>query len=50
MEKTTILIHREKDDEEVNCECGEHRIVTFVNGSNDIMEIIKDLIKTQYQP
>ena len=49
MEKTTILIHGEKDEESASCECGEHRIVTFVNGSKDIMEIIKDLIKTQYQ-
>ena len=50
MEKTTILIHREKDEEKISCKCGEHRVVTFVNGTKDIMEIIKDLIKTQYQP
>lgn len=50
MEKTTILVHREKDEESLICECGEHRIVNFVNGQKDIMEIIKELIKTQYQP
>ena len=50
MEKTTIYIHREKDEESIFCECGEHRVVTFVNGTKDIMEIIKELIKTQYQP
>lgn len=50
MEKTTIYIHREKDEELLSCECGEHRIVNFVNGKRDIMEVIKDLIKTQYQP
>ena len=50
MKKTTILIHREKDEEMLACGCGEHRIVTFVNGTKDIMEIIKELIKTQYQP
>jgi hypothetical protein len=50
MEKTTIYIHREKDEEGILCECGEHRVVTFVSGSRDITEILKDLIKTQYQP
>lgn len=50
MEKTTIYIHREKDEEEICCECGEHRVVTFINGHKDITTILKDLIKTQYQP
>lgn len=50
MEKTTIYIHREKDEEMISCECGEHRVVTFINGSKDITKIIKDLIKYQYQP
>ena len=50
MEKTTILIHRERDEEPISCACGEYRMVTFVNGTKDIMYIIKELIKTQYQP
>lgn len=50
MEKTTIYIHREKDEEEIYCECGEHRVVTFINGTKDIAKIIKDLIKNQHQP
>ena len=50
MEKTTIYIHKEKEEPTVSCDCGEHRVVTFVNGKRDIMEVIKDLIKTQYQP
>ena len=50
MGKTTLYIHREKDEEEISCECGEHRVVTFINGSKDITRIIKDLIKYQYQP
>lgn len=50
MEKTTIYIHREKDEEIQEYICGEHRIVTYVNGSKDIIKILKDLIKTQYQP
>lgn len=44
MEKTTLYIHRNQDELESypNDEC---RIVTFVNGNQDIMNIIKNLIK-----
>lgn len=50
MEKRTIYIHREKDEMPKQYPSGEYRIVTFVNGSQDITDIIKELIKTQYQP
>ena len=47
MEKKTILIHREKN--EINNDTNkEYRIVTFINGSQDIMQIIKELIKNKY--
>ena len=50
MEKRTVYIHKEKDEEFKQCTCDEYRIVTFVNGTKDIIDIIKELIKTQYQP
>lgn len=50
MEKTTIYIHKEKDEEKIYCECGEHRVIAFINGTKDITKIIKDLIKNQHQP
>ena len=49
MEKRTIYIHREKNQKLEQCN-DEYRIVTFINGSKDIVDIIKELIKTQYQP
>ena len=50
MEKRTIYIHREKDEALEQRTNDEYRFVTFVNGTHDIIEIIKELIKTQYQP
>lgn len=50
MEKRTIYFHIEKDKEPSQYIEDEYRVVTFVNGTKDIMEIIKELIKTQYQP
>ena len=48
MEKKTIFIHREKN--EINNDANkEYRVVTFVNGNKDIMQIIKDLIKNKYK-
>ena len=47
MEKRTIFIHREKN--EINDDSSkEYRIVTFINGNKDIMQIIKELIKNKY--
>lgn len=48
MEKKTIFIHREKH--EANNETDqEYRVVTFINGDQDIMQIIKELIKNKHQ-
>ena len=44
MEKTTLYIHRNQDEIE-DYPDDEYRIVTFVNGNQDIMNIIKNLIK-----
>lgn len=48
MEKTTIFIHKEKN-ELINSTNQEYRIVEFINGDQDIMQIIKELIKNKYQ-
>lgn len=50
MEKRTIYIHREKDETSKQHTNDEYRFVTFVNGTHNIIDIIKELIKTQYQP
>ena len=50
MEKRTIYLHKERDENPQQCAYEEYRIVTFINGTADIMEVIKELIKTQYQP
>jgi hypothetical protein len=48
MEQKTIFIHREKN--ELNNDASqEHRVVTFINGNQDIMQIIKELIKNKYK-
>lgn len=62
MEKTTIYIHTTRDKEfciDDDLEIAEddlqddkitnYRVVTFVNGKRDIMNVIKDLIKDQHQ-
>ena len=48
MEKKTIFIHREKHEENNETD-QEYRVVTFINGNKDIMQIIKELIKNKYQ-
>ena len=50
MEKRTIYLHKERNEKLEQYTSDEYRIVTFVNGTTNIMEIIKELIKTQYQP
>ena len=54
MEKTTFYIHESKDErnkrtEPAEAENEEYRVVTFINGDKDILQIIKQLIKTNYQ-
>jgi len=48
MEKKTIFIHREKNEVNNNTH-QEDRLVTFINGDKDIMQIIKELIKNKYK-
>ena len=48
MGKKTIFIHREKNEINNNTN-KEYRVVTFINGNKDIMQIIKELIKNKYQ-
>ena len=50
MEKTTFYIHSDQDENIEYYPDDNYRVVTFVNGSKDITNILKDLIKTQYQP
>lgn len=52
MEKTTFYIHETKDERNKRTESAEseeYRVVTFINGDKDIMQIIKQLIKASYQ-
>lgn len=52
MEKMTFYIHESKEERDKRTEQAEndeHRVVTFINGNQDIIHIIKQLIKTNYQ-
>ena len=52
MEKMTFYIHESKEEREKHTESAEneeYRVVTFINGDQDILQIIKQLIKTSYQ-
>lgn len=48
MEKTTIYIHTTKEDlqDQKNT---QYRIVNFIGGNKDMIDIIKKLIKYKYQ-
>ena len=52
MEKRTIYIHQ-TEEEKMQCnesrENDEYRVVTFIGGNTDIMHIVKQLIKSNYQ-
>ena len=49
MEKRTFYIHKSKDDpKSYNIIDSEYRIVNFIGGDKDIIEIIKNLIKNKY--
>ena len=52
MEKMTFYIHESKEERDKRTESAEneeYRVVTFINGNKDILQIIKQLIKTSYQ-
>jgi hypothetical protein len=52
MEKRTFYIHESKEERESRTESAENeecRVVTFIGGNKDILQIIKQLIKTNYQ-
>ena len=44
MEKKTIYIYKNDKSYKSN---EEYRVVTFINGNQDIMQIIKELIKNK---
>ena len=44
MEKKTIYIYKQDKNYKSN---EEYRVVTFINGEQEIMRIIKELIKTK---
>ena len=45
MEKRTIYIHKSKNDPKGNAPNNEYRVVNFIGGNQDILTIIKKLIK-----
>ena len=47
MEKRTFYIHKSKDDPKSYILEKEHRIVNFIGGNEDIITIIKKLIKNK---
>lgn len=48
MEKKTIYIHKSKNDSKVITN-NEYRVVTFIGGDTDIIQIIKQLITDKYK-
>lgn len=49
MEKRTIYIHKTKDDNTHRDINSEYRVVSFIGGNKDIIQIIKELIKDKYK-
>lgn len=51
MEVRTIYQHKPKHCSETlkNAHRKDYRVVTFIGGDRDILDIIKELIKTKYQ-
>lgn len=47
MEKRTMFIHSTKDKLKDNKD-SEYRVVTFIGGNKNILDVIKDLIKNKY--
>ena len=48
MEKRTFYIHKSKNDPKSYMLNKEHRVVNFIGGNQDILEIIKKIIKDKY--
>ena len=48
MEKRTIYIHKSKNDHKSYMLNNEYRVVNFIGGNQDMMSIIKQLIKNKY--
>ena len=48
MEKRTIYIHKSKTDPKSYNPNKEYRTVTFIGGDQDMLKIIKKLIKNKY--
>lgn len=49
MEKKTIYIHKTKNDNSYSDVNSEYRVVSFIGGNKDIMQIIKELIKYKHK-
>lgn len=52
MEKRTFYIHESKEERNLRTELAEneeYRVVTFIGGNTDILHVIKQLIKINYQ-
>jgi hypothetical protein len=47
MEKRTFYIHKSKNDHKSYMLNQDHRVVNFIGGNQDILEIIKKLIKNK---
>lgn len=47
MEKRTLYIHKSKNDPKSYTLDREYRVVSFISGNQDIIEIIKKLIKNK---
>ena len=47
MEKQTIYIHKSKNDPK-SYVLNEYRVVNFIGGNQDMISIIKKLIKNKY--
>lgn len=47
MEKKTVFVHSTKPSIKNN-QNNEYRIVTFIGGNKNILDIIKELIKNKY--
>lgn len=45
MEKKTVYIHKSKNEPKSYMLNNEYRVVNFIGGNQDVLEIIKKLIK-----
>ena len=49
MEQTTVFIHQTQENAQSKPN-SDYRIVTFINGNKDIIDIIKNIIQSNYHP